>query len=150
MDGKTWFRCTVCGDVHYGIAGPKTCPTCNRENVYIQVSLIEAKSTQKIFTDIEEIKKETPRFFKQQLRELLESYTKGKEFELNPDAIHLSLTLDGVLKNEEDTGLKYCPCQLRSDDFSSNLTLLCPCNFTIQETFINQGRCWCGLFTQRR
>jgi len=25
---KTFWRCTVCGDLHYGHAAPEHCPTC--------------------------------------------------------------------------------------------------------------------------
>lgn len=149
VNNKTWFRCTVCEDIHYGMTGPRVCPTCQAENAYIKVSPIEAKAAQEIVTDPEEIKKNAVETSKQQLRELFDAFTKSKEYELNQDEEHLSLTLDGVLKNEKDTGLKYCPCQLRTDDLSHNLTLLCPCNFTAQENYGKEGRCWCGLFTKR-
>lgn len=26
---KKYWRCTVCGDLHYGILAPDPCPTCN-------------------------------------------------------------------------------------------------------------------------
>lgn len=149
MNSKGWFRCTVCGDIHYGIAGPRICPTCQNENAYVEVPLIEAKAAQQIVVDSDEIKKDAPETSKQELEELLSPFTQDKEYELNPDQEHLSLTLDGLLKNEKDTGLKYCPCQLRTDDFSYNITLLCPCNFTAQETYTGEGRCWCGLFVKR-
>jgi rubrerythrin len=29
MPQKTYWRCTVCGDLHYGVAAPETCPTCH-------------------------------------------------------------------------------------------------------------------------
>ena len=43
MVDKKFFRCTVCQDIHYGIAGPELCPTCQNKNVYIEVTQEEAK-----------------------------------------------------------------------------------------------------------
>lgn len=43
MANKTFWRCNVCNDVHYGIAGPKTCPTCQTKNVYVEVIKEEAQ-----------------------------------------------------------------------------------------------------------
>jgi len=40
---KKFFRCTVCNDIHYGIAGPKLCPTCMQEDKYVEVSEEEAR-----------------------------------------------------------------------------------------------------------
>lgn len=28
MPKKTYWRCTICGDLHYGVKPPKECPTC--------------------------------------------------------------------------------------------------------------------------
>lgn len=39
---KTYWYCTVCGDVHYGEAPPKICPTCLIEDVYVQIPKEEA------------------------------------------------------------------------------------------------------------
>ena len=39
---KKYFRCTVCNDIHYGIAGPEICPTCKQKNVYVEIDKDEA------------------------------------------------------------------------------------------------------------
>ena len=39
---KTYWYCTVCGDIHYGEAPPKTCPTCLMDDVYLQITKEEA------------------------------------------------------------------------------------------------------------
>lgn len=39
---KTFFRCNVCNDIHYGAAGPEVCPTCKTENAYVQIERTEA------------------------------------------------------------------------------------------------------------
>ncbi|MBW3003805.1 hypothetical protein KY337_04520 [Candidatus Woesearchaeota archaeon] len=41
MDKKFW-RCTVCNDIHYGAAGPETCPTCKQVNKYVEIDKEEA------------------------------------------------------------------------------------------------------------
>lgn len=40
---KSYWLCTICGDIHYGIYPPKLCPTCEIEDVYVQISEEEAK-----------------------------------------------------------------------------------------------------------
>ena len=44
MDNKKFFRCTVCNDIHYGVAGPEICPTCKNKNVYVEIDVAEAKN----------------------------------------------------------------------------------------------------------
>jgi len=29
MQGKKFWRCSVCGDLHHGKNAPETCPTCS-------------------------------------------------------------------------------------------------------------------------
>jgi rubrerythrin len=41
--GKRFFRCIVCGDVHYGSSPPETCPTCMQANKYVEIDPGEAK-----------------------------------------------------------------------------------------------------------
>ena len=40
--GKKFWRCTVCNDIHYGLAPPEICPTCGKENVFVEVTREEA------------------------------------------------------------------------------------------------------------
>jgi rubrerythrin len=42
MPNKSYFRCNVCNDIHFGIAGPGICPTCQVENAYIEIEKHEA------------------------------------------------------------------------------------------------------------
>jgi len=32
--GKKFYRCKVCGDIHFGKEGPETCPTCKTVKAY--------------------------------------------------------------------------------------------------------------------
>jgi hypothetical protein len=43
MASKKFWRCNVCNDIHYGIAGPEICPTCNTPNAYVEITGEEAK-----------------------------------------------------------------------------------------------------------
>jgi rubrerythrin len=40
---KTFWKCKVCGDIHYGENAPSPCPTCATENAYSKISKKEAK-----------------------------------------------------------------------------------------------------------
>lgn len=42
---KKFYRCKVCGDIHYGVEGPEDCPTCHTKDAYEPVSKEEAKKS---------------------------------------------------------------------------------------------------------
>ncbi len=86
---------------------------------------------------------------KEKIRQAWMNYTEGKDFSLNPDSKHVDGVIDGVLLNEENYGLKLCPCRLRDGSRERDLELICPCNFKAQDTWIKEGRCWCGLFVRK-
>jgi ferredoxin-thioredoxin reductase catalytic subunit len=87
-----------------------------------------------------------------QFRQAIEKFAEKNEFQVNPDADKVAMLLDGVFANEENHGLKYCPCRLATGDFAEDLKLVCPCNFIIHETYRGKpdGECWCGLFARRK
>ena len=43
MIGKKFWRCTVCGDIHWGNSPPELCPTCMQTRVYAETDAGEAK-----------------------------------------------------------------------------------------------------------
>lgn len=86
---------------------------------------------------------------KREVLKAFEGFCRENEFELNPDKAHVGACIDGILENEKKYGFKYCPCRIQTGDFAKDIELLCPCNFTIQEKYKNQGECWCGLFTKK-
>lgn len=43
MQDKKLWKCSVCGDIHYGVAGPEVCPTCQTKNAYDEITAEEAK-----------------------------------------------------------------------------------------------------------
>lgn len=142
MEGKKYFRCTICNDFHFGIKPPVVCPTCNVKNAYIISTEQEA--------DIVLFEKQNRRgkneWRLEEFLGILRDWVDGKDFALNSDEEHLGFTLEGILRCERQQGLKYCPCRVITEDFNNDLELICPCNFKIQKTWEEQGRCWCGLF----
>jgi ferredoxin-thioredoxin reductase catalytic chain len=141
---KRYWRCYVCNDIHYGIAPPELCPTCKVLHAYVEISAEEAR---KILGGGPETA-----MSKEEFRAAIEKLTVGNEFELNPDAGKVDLLLTGVFENENNHGLKYCPCRLRTKNWEEDLKLVCPCNFPIHETYkdVKEGECWCGLFVRRK
>jgi len=86
---------------------------------------------------------------KREILTAFEAFCRDHEFELNPDRAHISAVIDGILENEKRFGSKYCPCRIRTGDFARDLELLCPCNFTVQKKYAEEGECWCGLFVRK-
>lgn len=86
---------------------------------------------------------------KQEIINSFEDFCQNNEFELNPNKFHVEACIDGILENEKKYGLKYCPCRIVSGDFNKDIELICPCNFTIQKKYNEQGECWCGLFAKK-
>lgn len=44
MPEKKFWRCNICNDIHYGVAGPEICPTCQAKNAYVEIDKEEAKN----------------------------------------------------------------------------------------------------------
>lgn len=137
---KKFWRCFVCNDVHYGVKSPEICPSCGTKNAYVEITSQEAQK----MCRVAEV-----RMDKEKLHAALEKFTESNEFRLNPDSETVDLLLEGVLRNEQNHGLKYCPCRLTTKDFAEDLKLVCPCNFLIHSTYKERGECWCGLFVKR-
>lgn len=112
------------------------------KNAYVEISSEEAK---KIMGATK------TKVDKQKFHQAIEKFAEKNEFQLNPDEEKMKMLLDGILNNEQNHGLKYCPCRLSTGDFAEDLKLVCPCNFLIHETYKDKkdGECWCGLFVRR-
>jgi len=141
---KRYWRCFVCNDIHYGVAPPELCPTCKALNAYVEISADEAR---RILGGGPGVAM-TPAEF----REAIERFAAVNEFRVNPDAEKVAMLIEGIFANEANHGLKYCPCRLRTKEWDEDLKLVCPCNFTIHETYkgVEDGECWCGLFVRRK
>lgn len=45
---KKFWRCTVCNDIHFGMAGPEIRSTCQAKNAYVEIDKEEAKNVMEI------------------------------------------------------------------------------------------------------
>jgi ferredoxin-thioredoxin reductase catalytic chain len=140
---KKYWRCYICNDIHYGVKPADICPTCLARNAYVEISSDEAAKIMQTTTTT---------MSRDQFRRAIETFTEKNEFEVNPDKARVEMLLDGVFANEQNHGLKYCPCRLATGDFVEDVKLVCPCNFIVHETYAGKpdGECWCSLFVRRR
>ena len=80
-------------------------------------------------------------------------FTKRQEndrFILNPDKEAVERLARGVLTNEKNKGLKFCPCRMIIGNSEEDKGLVCPCNFKMQKTWREKGECWCSLFVKEK
>ena len=140
---KTYWRCFICNDIHYGIKPPEICPTCKVKNAYVEISASEAKTCLAPVPEKE--------FTKDDFLRAIEKLAEGQEFMVNPDRARLETLFEGIFNNERNHGLKYCPCRLICKEFEEDLKIVCPCNFLVHETYkgLDKGECWCGMFIKR-
>jgi ferredoxin-thioredoxin reductase catalytic subunit len=140
---KKYWRCFVCGDIHYGIKPPELCPTCLVKNAYVEISSDEAERTGRPTKTT---------MTREEFRRAIEKFTEKNDFQVCSDQAKVEMLFDGLFANEQNHGLKYCPCRLCSGDFIEDLKLVCPCNFIAHETYKGKadGECWCGLFVRRK
>ncbi len=139
---KRFWRCHICNDIHYGAKPPETCPTCGAKNAFAVCDRNEAMQMMafvdyEISTSTDVIKAWT-------------DLTEKSEFRLWDDPESVKTLSEGVLENDRNKGLKYCPCRITTGDKEKDLNLVCPCNFKIQKTWKEDGECWCGLFVRRK
>ncbi len=148
---KKYFRCIVCGDLHYGELEPKICPTCMQENVYVKCEEKEFFLVSKSKNIDKHNELENKWEYEDVKNNFIEFCDKNKQFILNPEKEHTDIILNGILENQKKKGLKLCPCRLEDKGtFKEKVSLICPCNFFIQEPYKEKKRdtkqCWCGLF----
>jgi ferredoxin-thioredoxin reductase catalytic subunit len=139
---KRLWRCHVCNDLHYGAGPPLICPTCGASRAFVQVDRDEAL---KILGERGGALATTD-----EIIEAWKGFAKlGDEYKLVEDDEMVNGLAEGVLSNQKAHGLRYCPCRLAQGDFIQDLKLICPCNFQVQQTYVERGECWCGLFVKR-
>jgi len=141
---KRYWRCFICNDIHIGVKPPELCPTCNVVHAYVEITAREARTILGMLP-------EGADFGAQDFRTSIETFTEKNPFMVNPDRERVEGLIGGVLGNEASHGLKYCPCRLTTKVVEEDLKLVCPCNFTIHETYkgVEKGECWCSLFVKR-
>jgi ferredoxin-thioredoxin reductase catalytic subunit len=145
MTSKRFWRCNVCNDIHHGIAGPETCPTCMQKNAYCEIDEKEINNL------LETGKQVDTSLTEEDLKRVWKAFTEKNDFKLNPDQKHVDMIAKGVLKNQDKFGLKLCPCRMRENTRENDLELICPCNFKTHNTWKDENKrhCWCGLFVKK-
>jgi ferredoxin-thioredoxin reductase catalytic chain len=142
VGAKRMWRCHVCNDIHFGAAPPLICPTCGARRAFV---LVDRDETLKVLGDRGGSLTSTG--------SIIDAWKKfgdmGEEYRLVEDVEMVSGLAEGVLNNQKEHGLRYCPCRLATGDFNLDLKLICPCNFQVQQTWTERGECWCGLFVRR-
>jgi ferredoxin-thioredoxin reductase catalytic subunit len=81
-------------------------------------------------------------------KEWADRQPENNKFILNSDKETVERLAEGVLNNQKNKGLKFCPCRMTLGDREQDLKLVCPCNFKIQKTWKEKGECWCSLFVK--
>ena len=138
---KRFWRCHICGDIHFGVKPPEICPTCGFKNAFVLCDRAEAMNVMK---DVD-YAIDTP----EKVVQTWEDLAAKADFHLWDDKQAVSDLSNGVLENVRSNGAKYCPCRITSGEREKDLQLICPCNFKAQKTWKEYGECWCGLFVKR-
>jgi len=81
--------------------------------------------------------------FKKQFRE----YAEQNGFHLNPNEKIVENIIDGLLKNEDKYGEKYCPCRRVSGNKEEDSKKICPC-FWHKDEIEKDGHCFCNLYVK--
>ena len=83
----------------------------------------------------------------EKIEKLMEEYSEYAEsngFQLNPDKKVVERIINGLLKNEEKYGKKYCPCR-RVAGVPEDSKKICPC-FWHKDEIKKDGHCLCWLY----
>lgn len=81
------------------------------------------------------------------LKKEFAEYAKNNGIKLNPDEKVVERIIDGLLKNEEKYGEKYCPCRRVSGDKEEDKKKICPCIWHKDE-IEKDGHCFCRLYVK--
>jgi ferredoxin-thioredoxin reductase catalytic chain len=139
---KRLWRCHVCNDIHFGNRPPEVCPTCGAKRAFVPSDLNEAMEI--IGKDHRPI--DDPAAIISAWKEFAEQSLTVRLTDRQDEIDLLSM---GVIDNLSSKGQRYCPCRITTGDRTKDLNLICPCNFTRQQTYKEQGDCWCSLFIKR-
>jgi ferredoxin-thioredoxin reductase catalytic chain len=84
-------------------------------------------------------------------QDFVDRYNQGHDEKiiLNPDKERVKKLATGILNNEINHGLKYCPCRMTTGRPEDDIKLVCPCFFAKQKVWQTKGECWCSLFIKK-
>ncbi len=86
---------------------------------------------------------------KKALRYLFEPVADKLGYKFTPAAEDADFLLEQEARIEAETGIPYCPCQVRTGDRAANMKIVCPCIPFHREHYDAMRRCWCGLFVHK-
>ena len=82
------------------------------------------------------------------LLEKLRGEAEGSGYHLNPDREFARELVRSLLINQERYGYWACPCRLAAGDKSSDLDIVCPCDY--RDADLNEfGSCFCALYVSQ-
>lgn len=79
--------------------------------------------------------------------EQFDNYAKSAGIKLNPDKKTVERVANGLLRNEEKYGEKYCPCRRVTGDKEADKKIICPCIYHKDE-IEKDGHCLCNLYVK--
>ena len=78
-------------------------------------------------------------------REFAEKYADHAGYKLNENEEILNLVLEGLARNKQQHGKRYCPCRLLSGNPAEDKAKICPCQWHKDE-ITEAGMCHCQLY----
>lgn len=84
----------------------------------------------------------------EELTRVLARYAESQGFRLNPDGGVVKTIVEGLLRNEQKFGKRYCPCRAVTGDEEQDRKIICPCAFHRDE-LRQMGHCHCYLFVSK-
>jgi len=82
-----------------------------------------------------------------ELRKWAERVAVERGVKLNPDEKLVEVVLQGLIRNEDRYGQRYCPCRVVSGDPEIDRLKICPCAWMMDDVRV-KGKCHCGLFVK--
>jgi ferredoxin-thioredoxin reductase catalytic subunit/rubredoxin len=79
------------------------------------------------------------------LLEKLDREARESGYHLNPDTGFTRGLIRGLLVNQERVGYLSCPCRMPSGDKTSDLDIICPCDYRDPD-LTEYGTCYCALY----
>ena len=86
--------------------------------------------------------------FEDEIRAWAQDYAKENGWVLNPDNDVLDRVIQGLARNEQKSGHRYCPCRIRSRDDEKDKAIICPCIYHKDE-IAKAGHCHCMLYYRK-
>jgi ferredoxin-thioredoxin reductase catalytic chain len=66
-------------------------------------------------------------------------------YHLNPDVEFVKSLISGLITNQKRYGYLSCPCRLASGDKTTDLDIICPCDYRDPD-LAEFGACYCALY----